>query len=75
VSRDIRVGAVVLVGGNIDGSTQTLASPALEQVNNAHYDEAMAIAIILIGLILILAAALTTLQLRGWGGMWQRSPQ
>jgi tungstate transport system permease protein len=59
------VGAVVLVGGNIDGSTQTLASAALEQVNAGHYAEAMAIAMILIGLILILMAALTVLQLGG----------
>ena len=66
------VGAVVLVGGNIEGSTQTLASAALEQVNAGHYAEGMAIGMILLGLILILVAALTAIQLggarsaRGW---------
>lgn len=59
------VGAVVLVGGNIEGSTQTLASAALEQVNAGHYAEGMAIGIILLGLILILMAALTMIQLGG----------
>jgi tungstate transport system permease protein len=57
------VGAVVIVGGNIEGSTQTLASAALEQTNAGHYGQAMAIGMILIGLILIVAAALTVLQL------------
>lgn len=59
------VGAVVLVGGNIEGSTQTLASAALEQVNAGHYAEGMAIAIVLLGLILLLTAALTAVQLGG----------
>jgi tungstate transport system permease protein len=59
------VGAVVLVGGNIEGSTQTLASAALEQVNAGHYAEAMAIGIVLLALILLLMAALTALQLGG----------
>jgi tungstate transport system permease protein len=59
------VGAVVLVGGNIEGSTQTLASAALEQVDAGHYAEGMAIGMILLGLILILMAALTVIQLGG----------
>ncbi|MGB0093845.1 MAG: ABC transporter permease [Solirubrobacteraceae bacterium] len=59
------VGAVVLVGGNIEGSTQTLASAALEQVDAGHYAEAMAIGMILLGLILIVMAALTAIQLGG----------
>jgi tungstate transport system permease protein len=68
------VGAVVLVGGNIEGSTQTLASAALEQVNAGHYAEGMAIGMILIGLILILMAALTAIQLSGGrsGRGWRR---
>jgi tungstate transport system permease protein len=57
------VGAVVLVGGNIEGSTQTLASAALEQVNAGHYAEGMAIGMILLGMILILTSALTVIQL------------
>ncbi len=56
------VGAVVLVGGNIEGLDQTLASAALEQVDAGHFAEGMAIGILLLGLILIVAAALTVLQ-------------
>jgi tungstate transport system permease protein len=59
------VGAVVLVGGNIEGSTQTLASAALEQVDAGHFAQGMAIGIVLLGLILVLAAVLTVLQQRG----------
>jgi tungstate transport system permease protein len=65
------VGAVVLVGGNIEGSTQTLASAALEQVNAGHYGEAMAIGMILLGLILILMGTLTAIQLGGSGASRQ----
>jgi tungstate transport system permease protein len=68
------VGAVVLVGGNIQGSTQTLASAALEQVDAGHFAEGVAIGMILLGLILILAAALTAVQLGGGGSgsRWRR---
>jgi tungstate transport system permease protein len=59
------VGAVVLVGGNIEGSTQTLASAALQQVDAGHFAEGMAIGIILLGLILIVGAALTLAQQHG----------
>ena len=61
------VGAVVLVGGNIEGATQTLASAALEQVDGGHYAQGMAIGMVLLGLILMLAAALTAIQLGGPG--------
>jgi tungstate transport system permease protein len=56
------VGAVVLVGGNIDGLTQTLASATLAQVNAARWADAMAIGIVLLGLILVVVALLTVLQ-------------
>ncbi|WP_418060168.1 ABC transporter permease [Pimelobacter simplex] len=56
------VGAVVLVGGNIDGLTQTLASATLARVNAAHWAEAIAIGIVLLGLILVVVALLTMLQ-------------
>ena len=56
------VGAVVLVGGNIEGYDQTLASAALEQVNAGHFAEGMAIGILLLGLILVITAGLTFLQ-------------
>lgn len=58
------VGAVVLVGGNIQGDDQTLASATLQEVQSAHYANAMAIGIILTGLILIITAALTLAQQR-----------
>jgi tungstate transport system permease protein len=66
------VGAIVLVGGNIRGYDQTLASAALESVGAGRYAEAMAIGIILLGLILLVTATLTWLQYgrvrhqRGW---------
>jgi tungstate transport system permease protein len=56
------VGAIVLVGGNIRGYDQTLASAALESVGAGQYAEAMAIGIVLLGLIVLVSAALTALQ-------------
>jgi tungstate transport system permease protein len=59
------VGAVVLVGGNIEGSTQTLASAALQRVDAGRFAEGMAIGIVLLGLILLVGGALTFAQHRG----------
>jgi tungstate transport system permease protein len=56
------VGAVVLVGGNIDGETQTLASAVLVRVSAGEYGRAIALGTILLGLILLLAAGLTAAQ-------------
>jgi tungstate transport system permease protein len=56
------VGAVVLVGGNIQGDTQTLASAVLVEVSAGEYGRAIALGLILLGLILVLAAALTAAQ-------------
>ena len=62
------VGAVVIVGGNIEGHDQTLGSAVLQQINdNADYPEAIAIGLVLLVLILILMAALTVLQQREGG--------
>ncbi len=62
------VGAVVIVGGNIEGQDQTLGSAVLQQINdNADYPEAIAIGLVLLVLILILMAALTVLQQREGG--------
>jgi tungstate transport system permease protein len=58
------VGAVVLVGGNIEGQTQTLASAVLVRVSAGEYGTAIALGIILLGLVLLLAAALTAMQQR-----------
>lgn len=56
------VGAVVLVGGNIQGSDQTLASAALQQVDAGHFSDGLAIGIILLGLITVITVILTVLQ-------------
>src|SRR4051794_22867301 len=56
------VGAVVLVGGNIQGLDQTLASAALQEVGAGHFASAMAIGIILFGLIVVITALLTFFQ-------------
>jgi len=62
------VGAVVLVGGNIQGQTQTLASSLLVSVSAGQYGRAVAVSLILLGLILILGAAFTAAQQRVPGG-------
>ncbi|GAB2445585.1 ABC transporter permease [Nocardioides hungaricus] len=59
------VGAVVLVGGNIQGVDQTLASAALQQVEAGHFAQGLAIGILLLGLILVVVALLTVLQMAG----------
>ena len=59
------VGAIVIVGGNVYGYDQTLASAALYEANAAHYDDAVAIGIVLVGLILILMGGVSLLQQRG----------
>jgi tungstate transport system permease protein len=61
------VAAIAIVGGNIYGYDQTLASATLYEVNGGHYADALAIAIVLIGLILILMCGLGLLQHRGSG--------
>jgi tungstate transport system permease protein len=61
------VAAIAILGGNIYGYNQTLASATLYQVNGGHYADAVAIAIVLIGLILILMCALGLLQHQGSG--------
>jgi tungstate transport system permease protein len=62
------VGAIVLVGGNIQGRDETLASAALAQVAGANYAEAVAIGIILLGLMTLVIAALTFAQQRNQTG-------
>jgi tungstate transport system permease protein len=56
------VGAVVLVGGNITGQTQTLASAVLVEVSAGDYGRAVALGAMLLGLILVIAAGLTLYQ-------------
>jgi tungstate transport system permease protein len=65
------VGAIVIVGGNVYGYDQTLASAVLYDANAAHYADAVAIGIVLIGLILLLMCGLGLLQHQGDGIRWR----
>ena len=56
------VGAMIIVGGNVYGYDQTLASSTLYNANAAHYDQAIAAAIVLTVLIIILMCTLGLLQ-------------
>jgi tungstate transport system permease protein len=59
------VGAVIIVGGNFQGSDETLASALLEQFNyTAHDPYATAIALVLLAVILVLIGTLTLIQQR-----------
>ncbi|MGH2895449.1 MAG: ABC transporter permease [Solirubrobacteraceae bacterium] len=61
------VGAIVIVGGNVYGYDQTLASAALYEANAAHYADAVAIGIVLTGLVLVLMGGVSVLQQQGGG--------
>jgi tungstate transport system permease protein len=61
------VGAIVIVGGNVYGYDQTLASAVLYEANAARYADAIALGIVLIGMILLLMGGVSLLQLRGTG--------
>jgi len=62
------VGAVVIVGGNIQNDDQTLASAVLQQINDyASYPYALGLGIVLLALVLFLMAGLTLLQQRDAG--------
>lgn len=62
------VGAVIIVGGNIEGHDQTLASALLQQLNDyTDYPYALALGIVLLVLVLVLLTVLTLLQQRTSG--------
>jgi tungstate transport system permease protein len=61
------VAAIAIVGGNIYGYDQTLASATLYEVNGGYYADAVAVGIVLIVLILILMCGLGLLQHQGNG--------
>ncbi len=61
------VAAVTILGGNIYGHDQTLASATLYEVDGAHYADAVAIAIVLVAMILLLMCGLGVLQHQGTG--------
>lgn len=56
------VGAVILVGGNIDGETRTMGGAILTSVAAGQYAEGIAVGLVLLGLIFVLAASLTAIQ-------------
>ena len=56
------VGAVVIVGGNIDLQTQTIAGAILTTVAQGRYSEAIALGVILLGVVLVLTAFATLVQ-------------
>jgi tungstate transport system permease protein len=58
------VGAVVIVGGNIDLQTRTIAGAILTTIAQGRYSEAIALGTILLGIVFLLAAALTLAQQR-----------
>jgi tungstate transport system permease protein len=64
------VGAIVIVGGNVYGYDQTLASAALYESNAAAYTDAVAVGIILVLLILTLIGSLSVLQEQTVGLGW-----
>lgn len=61
------VGAVMIVGGNIEGSTRVMTTAIMFNVRRGRFDLAMAWAMVLIGIALLVNAMLTTLQNIGVG--------
>ena len=62
------VGAVVIVGGNIDLQTQTIAGAILTTVSQGRYAESIALGVILLGVVLVLTALAAVVEIRRRGG-------
>jgi tungstate transport system permease protein len=56
------VGAVTMVGGNLEGETRVLTSGILMYTQMGRFEEALALAAILLGLTFVLAASITLVQ-------------
>lgn len=56
------VGAVTMVGGNLEGETRVLTSGILMYTQMGRFEAALALAAVLLGLTFVLAAALTAVQ-------------
>lgn len=56
------VGAVMMVGGNLEGETRVLTTGILMYVQMGRYESALALAAVLLGLTFVLAGALTAIQ-------------
>jgi tungstate transport system permease protein len=63
------VGAAMIVGGNIRGSTRTLTTAVALYTSQGEFGVALAMGVILLGLALIVNVALQLFQGRGNGGM------
>jgi tungstate transport system permease protein len=61
------VAAVAILGGNIYGYNQTLASATLYETNTGNYPEALAISIVLLGMIIVLMGSVALLQHQSGG--------
>jgi tungstate transport system permease protein len=58
------VGATIMVGGNIKGSTRTLTSAIVLEVQQGDFETAIAFSLILLGVILLVIGGITVLQQR-----------
>ena len=56
------VGAVAMVGGNLEGETRVLTTGILMYTQMGRFEEALALAAVLLGLTFVLAASLTVVQ-------------
>jgi tungstate transport system permease protein len=56
------VGAVWMVGGNIEGQTRVLTTGVMMYVQMGRYEDAIALAAILMGLTFVLTGSLTAIQ-------------
>lgn len=63
------VGAVMLVGGNIDGYTRVMTTSIVTEVGMGNLGRALALAFILLGIALVVNAVLTVLQ--RWGSAYE----
>ena len=59
------VGAVQAVGGNLDGETRVLTTSILMYTQMGRFEMALALGVVLVGLTLVLAGALTVVQQGG----------
>lgn len=58
------VGAAMMVGGNLSGETRVLTTAAVLEVNRGNFGTALALGLILLFLVVLVSAALTTAQAR-----------
>jgi tungstate transport system permease protein len=59
------VGAVMMVGGNLEGETRVLTTAILMHTQMGQFEPAVALAVVLLGLMLLLAGLLTAVQQGG----------